>query len=218
MAEGQDDKERWLSIKEAAARLGVHPATLRRWANQGLIPVALTPGGHRRFDAAEVERFLEQRQRLRVVAGLERIWAEQALGQARKELSAHSAERWLEVFDERERAHKRQLGRRLMGLLLRFVALAEGGEPLLEEARAIGREHARNAQRLGLPLSRALQAAMFFRDAALEAALLLPQTASIRPEASLHLLRRMNVLLNAVLLAIAEAFDEVPGREPKGAG
>jgi len=204
--------EGWLTVRQAAKRLGVHPATLRRWANQGMLRAMRTPGGHRRFAAEDIERFQRQRQQLRVVAGLERIWAQQALDQARQELSAHPRERWLEVFDERERSHKRQLGRHLMDLLLRYVSLPGGGEALLEEARAIGREHARNALALGLPLSSALQAALFFRDAAMEAALLLPDTASVRPEASLHLLRRMNVLLNAVLLAIAERYDQTAVR------
>ena len=47
-----------LSISEAAARLGVHQNTLRRWANEGLVKSIRPPkqGGHRRFTAAEIER------------------------------------------------------------------------------------------------------------------------------------------------------------------
>ena len=39
----------WLTLSEAAEQLGVHPTTLRRWADNGDIPVSVTPGGHRRF-------------------------------------------------------------------------------------------------------------------------------------------------------------------------
>ena len=50
------DPERMLSLKEAAERLGVHPATLRRWADRGDVEVRLTAGGHRRFPLSEIER------------------------------------------------------------------------------------------------------------------------------------------------------------------
>lgn len=33
------DPDRLLSIKEAAAELGVHPETVRRWIREGSIPV-----------------------------------------------------------------------------------------------------------------------------------------------------------------------------------
>ena len=48
--------ERWLSLGPASRILGVDPDTLRRWADMGRIGVYLTPGGHRRFAKAEIER------------------------------------------------------------------------------------------------------------------------------------------------------------------
>lgn len=42
-------------LKEAAQHFGVHPDTLRRWANDGKIATAgITPGGHRLFDLNEI--------------------------------------------------------------------------------------------------------------------------------------------------------------------
>ena len=63
----------WLSLKQAADRLGIHPTTLRRWADSGEIPVMLTPGGHRRFAISDIERFSEEHRRMRMVAGLEHL-------------------------------------------------------------------------------------------------------------------------------------------------
>lgn len=197
----------WLSLKLASERLGVHPTTLRRWADNGEIPVMVTPGGHRRFATSDIERFAEERRRLKMVAGLEKIWAEQALTQARKEIASHRDEHWLSVFDEDDRERKRLLGRRLMGLMLQYVSLPEGGDDLLEEARAIGREHAENALGLGLPLVEAIQAMLFFRDTLVEVAIQLPEVAHVRPEANTRLLRRINTLLNAVQLSIADTHD-----------
>ncbi|HLE28553.1 MAG TPA: helix-turn-helix domain-containing protein [Anaerolineales bacterium] len=198
----------WLTLKQAAHKLGVHPTTLRRWADAGEILVMLTPGGHRRFAMADVERFAEERRRLRTMPGLEQLWAEQALTQARREIVAHRGEHWLAIFDEQDREQKRQLGRRLMGLILRYVAVNEGGEILLEEARVIGRAHAENALGLGLSLVEALQAMLFFRDTMVEVAMQLPEVAHVRPEANQRLLRRINTLLNAVQLAIADAYEQ----------
>lgn len=199
--------EIWLTIGQAAERLGVHSTTLRRWADEGDIPIMITPGGHRRFSVTDIDRFKDERHRLRVVAGLEKIWAEHALTRARAEVVSHREEELLLPFDEQEREHKRLLGRRMMGLLLQYVSIREGGEGILEEARAIGREHAENALNLGLPVSDALRVSMFFRDAVLEAALDLPEKAHVHTSANLELVRRINTLLNVVQLAITERYD-----------
>jgi len=44
-----------LSLQEASERLHVHADTLRQWADRGRIRTFRTPGGHRRFQAADVE-------------------------------------------------------------------------------------------------------------------------------------------------------------------
>ena len=41
----------WVSLRQAAELLGVHPATVRSWADKGELPSRRTPGGHRRFPA-----------------------------------------------------------------------------------------------------------------------------------------------------------------------
>jgi excisionase family DNA binding protein len=197
-----------MSLKQAAQQVGVHPTTLRRWADAGQIPVVLTPGGHRRFAAADLETFVANRRRLKYSAGLEQVWAEQALIQARQEIAVHRDEGWLAAFDEADREHKRQLGRRLMGLMLQYVARNAGGEDLLAEARAIGREHAENALHHGMSLVEAMQAILFFRDTLVEVAIHLPETAHVQAEANVQLLRRINALLNTVQLAMAEVYDQ----------
>jgi excisionase family DNA binding protein len=200
--------DEWLSLKQAAKRLGVHPGTLRRWADDGEIPVMLTPGGHRRFAEADIQNFAEQRRRLRVVSGLEQIWADHALKTARTEITTHHEQPWLSVFDEQDRENKRLLGRRLMGLILQYISLDEGGDDLVEEARAIGRVHAEKALQLGQPLADAMQAMLFFRDTMVEVAMQLPEVAHVRPETNQRLMRRINVILNAVQLAAADTFDQ----------
>lgn len=48
-----------VGISEAANRLGVHQNTLRKWADDGIIPSLRLPSGHRRFEVDELERFKE---------------------------------------------------------------------------------------------------------------------------------------------------------------
>jgi excisionase family DNA binding protein len=57
---------RLLSVGEAAAYLGVSPASLRKWSNQGLVPVFRTPGGQRRYSIQDLDGF---RRSMREVRG-----------------------------------------------------------------------------------------------------------------------------------------------------
>ena len=45
----------WLSLGEASLRIGVHPDTLRRWADARRVATWVTPGGHRRFTRAALD-------------------------------------------------------------------------------------------------------------------------------------------------------------------
>lgn len=54
---------RWLSLGPASQFLGIDPDTLRRWADDGRVPSWTTPGGHRRFDRAALERLAAGRRR-----------------------------------------------------------------------------------------------------------------------------------------------------------
>jgi excisionase family DNA binding protein len=49
-----------LTPSEVAAMFKVNPKTVTRWARAGKISAVRTLGGHRRFRAAEIRRFLDQ--------------------------------------------------------------------------------------------------------------------------------------------------------------
>ncbi|MCZ6765332.1 MAG: helix-turn-helix domain-containing protein, partial [bacterium] len=75
----EQGKTTWLSLGEAARRLNVHPTTLRRWASNGDIPVMVTPGGHRRFAPADVERIAQIHHGVQRVPDIKKIFASEAL-------------------------------------------------------------------------------------------------------------------------------------------
>jgi excisionase family DNA binding protein len=93
-----------LSTIEAARLTGIAPSSVKRWADQGLLPCVRTPGGHRRYDRLALEEFLRSRSRaasgpgegwLRRLLGAQRHEVESALLEARARLGA-----WHRVADE----------------------------------------------------------------------------------------------------------------------
>jgi len=58
--QGTPDQDALLTPSEVAAMFRVNPKTVTRWARAGKISAIRTLGGHRRFRASEIRRFLEQ--------------------------------------------------------------------------------------------------------------------------------------------------------------
>ncbi len=203
------ETEQWLSLSDAAALLGIHSTTLRRWADNGQIPFMLTPGGHRRFAMSDLNRFAASRRQAQSLSSIEQMWAEKALTQTRQEISRHKEnDAWLAQYDDQIREEHRLLGRRLMGLTLQYISDPEANGTLLQEASEIGKQYGRLCLQTHLPLTEALQTTLRFRDMLVDTAFQLPSTAAIKPEANLRLMRRINELLNVVHLAIARSYEQ----------
>ena len=197
--------EEFYTLKEAAGMLGVHTGTLRRWAQDGKVEVVRTPGGHRRFPSAEIDRIRYSggpEETEKVSDRLQQL----ALSSTRADLR-HEHGTWAEGLTEMDREEKRLLGRRLLGLLMQYVALNNGeGEDILDEARVVSRIYARSVVQSGVVLKDALRATMFFRDHIIESAVVLPEAAGRRPEANQKMFRRLNAFLNEVQIVIADAY------------
>lgn len=204
----QDDSQ-YLSLTAASKLLGVHSTTLRRWADQGAVPVYVTPGGHRRFARSDIEA-LAARQPLSTNA-LGSVWASKALAVTRNELAqrhSHDPQEWMRHVSDDERADWRRVGQQLMGVVLRYINGSSEDERLLDEARTIGADYAQLARRAGMPLTGALEAALFFRDSLVDAAMALPDESHLRPEENARLLRRISRVANEVHLAVAKGYEE----------
>lgn len=201
------DDATYLSLSAASKLLGVHSTTLRRWADDGAVPVYVTPGGHRRFARKDIEALAARRPLSAHALGS--AWAARALAQTRSELAAPtSRQSWLASIGEEDRAAWRRIGQQLMGVVLHYINSPRDDEELLAEARRIGGEYAVLARQVGMPLTAALEAALFFRDSLVESAMGLPAEAHLRPEASARLLRRISRVANEVHLAVAAAYEQ----------
>ena len=202
-----------MPLRHAAEFLGVHPTTLRRWADAGEIPVALTPGGHRRFTRADIEAFVARRKRLRTIGSLEQVWADRAMEATRRDLhlsNAHPA--WIDAFDEATRELHRVLGQKLMRISLSYLRAPDGDTAYLKSAERIGVLYAKSFRSHGLSLSQALPILFFFRDTMLQTTLQLPDLVNLTSASSLPIFRRMCTVFNAVELAIVEAYSSSGSR------
>jgi excisionase family DNA binding protein len=58
--ESNPEPEQLLTPSEVAAMFRVNPKTVTRWARAGKISAIRTLGGHRRFKASEIRKYLDQ--------------------------------------------------------------------------------------------------------------------------------------------------------------
>jgi excisionase family DNA binding protein len=198
----------WLTLGEAAEQLGVHANTLRRWADEGRLSFMLTLGGHRRFALQHIEELLAEQQQSPDSARVGELWIAATLEQMRTGLSTRGDARWVAEFDSGDRTHKRVLGRRMMELVQLFVTRNDGDEMVLAEARSMGRAYAESAMTAELPVTAALSAILFFRDALTLSIFDLPDGLHIPSAEQKRLLGRMTDLLDQVELAIVETYED----------
>ena len=156
----------WLSLAEACKLLGVHPSTLRRWADAGTLPSFRTPGGHRRFPAERLAAFMEERPASPTRSG-SAATVHSAVDQAREAMATQriSGEVWYRAFQgEAERKRMRHLGRRLFALAIEYLDRSRNPAPVLEEGREIGTLFGQECATLGVGLVDTVRALVFFRE------------------------------------------------------
>lgn len=186
-------REEWLSLQEASERLHVHADTLRQWADRGRIRSFRTPGGHRRFQAADVESLAAQAS---PELGL-LMYA--SVGRARMAASAGqlASEPWYASFDEAAKEKQRELGHDLMRSLVEYA-----GRPDKKDAAPIadlGERYAAMARSVGLSLGDAMRAFHLFETV----------VRSGVDELSLAQAGEVEWFLNEVLVAMVEAYGKV---------
>ncbi|MCB0720592.1 MAG: helix-turn-helix domain-containing protein [Bacteroidetes bacterium] len=196
-----DSQREFLGLTAAASQLGVHPATLRRWADQGDVLCVVTPGGHRRFLRSEIESLLHRREDDGNVAD---DLIESALISTRNEIDQLRDTRWLSSMSEAQRGELRQEGRKVMELLRAYVDESTDRADILDKLRDIGASYAQSARQAQLTLKELLEAISFFRSHILETTV---DDTALSNDGRRELFRNVNVFLNALLLSVAEMFE-----------
>ena len=200
----------WLTLSQASKMLGVHGATLREWSDKGLIESFQTPGGHRRFALADIRAFLELGRTgkgRRSLPGL----MDRAVAHTQSELQVAGEQPWMSTFAPEARQRQRALGRRLLGVMIQYLARESQAEVLLAEAREIGNAYGCECCDAGLSLADTIRAFFFFRDSITEVTVWLPQSGGAPRQDELRFFRQISEFLNSVHLAMVEAYSARKG-------
>ncbi len=187
--------------------LGVHPSTVRNWADKGQLPSHRTHGGHRRFRRNELDLWAKSQDVGDSKAEAAQV-VQSALGYTRLQISEGALEKqdWYQKLDAAAREEYARSGRKLMQGLNTFLASDEKvGQA---EARAKGYDYATLGRRHELDAVQATRAFLFFRNALQEALLSSYEGAAVHSaKAWADMARRMDAFTNQVLLSLLETYQ-----------
>src|SRR5207248_2184690 len=126
----QSDDE-WLTLGQVAEMLGMHPATVRLWANRNELQSRRTSGGHRRFRRVEIEAHLRPEMKRKPHPAVQ-ILVQSILGRVRFAFTDGTLnnQSWYQSFDEAAREAYRSLGRQVLDVLLRAFTEGANSEQL----------------------------------------------------------------------------------------
>jgi excisionase family DNA binding protein len=203
----KDRAGQWLSLGEAASRLGVDEATLRHWADTGRIRTFRTPGGHRRFHEHDL-RSLIQREVPRVdsLAHLvERRGAKLLAGSPARALHDRP---WFSSLDESLRSRARAYGREAFGAVVRYVAEPGARRTIREQLTEHGRQYGAHLRKAQVTPADAAEAFGHFRHLVLAMVTEPRGRGGMLNEEQVRILIEVSDLLDVVFGAILRAWDQ----------
>ena len=202
-------EDEWLSLSEAAELLGMHPATVRLWADRNELPARRTNGGHRRFRRSDIEARLRQdaERKPRPTA---QLLVQSVLGRVRFAFTDGTLKTlpWYEHFDDSALEAYRSLGRRVLELLLRALNDGTSAEELRAEAVLLGAEYGSVTRDSHVPVADAVRAFLYFRSLVDESVIQLAEVQGMRDHPDIpwaESLYQIQALTNELLPALIEA-------------
>ncbi len=197
----------WVSLRRAADILGVHPATVRNWADSGKLTFRRTAGKHRRFHIHDLRHYAQSQGDIQPIEL--QVIIQNALGQARMQVGSEQLEQasWYIAMSDGGKQRLREEGRRALEAIRAYVAAGAPDEQL-SSAITLGKDYAAHLIQDGLSLPQALRGFFYFSDFVLNAILtwseLSPPSNSLEWSA---LLRQVNTFINTMLLSIVEYYE-----------
>ncbi len=199
--------DKWLSLKDAAKVLGVHPSTVRLWSNKGILPTHKTQGGHRRYKQVEISLWAESSDRSNGIEP-ERMMQE-VVKTIRLQISEGrlQEESWYQKLDEDARTQYRTSSRSLFHGLMTYIAT--NGADAENEAYAIGYEYASRAHRYSLNYVDAAKAFLFFRNTLINSVIKVYQEANIPSRQTAETFSRMYAFTDDILISLLQTFQSL---------
>lgn len=199
-----------LTLSQASEILGVHPRTLRQWADQGHIVHVQTPGGHRRFPRREIEEFVR---RMGEKAGGQSL-AKAARSAIRAAITGEQPVRVSQTHPSPlppeltpdQRSAMRVVGRKLVGLVIRYAA-GDTDEEVLEQARELGAAYGRLCRGAGMSVTSTISTFNFFRNPIIDVTFEASAETAGLDRSKPQLYQRLDRFFNEVLLATVSAVE-----------
>ena len=181
-------QELLISISEASQILGVSEAALRQWTDEGKIKAFITPGGHRRYSKTELKRFVTSQQKRLNIKDL--VVELEDTTRLHREIAQTSFQTtpWYNKLNAESQEHLADLGRRLLHLIVRYIAEPSKREEITKLARDVGHDHGETLAKLDLPLTDSVEAFILHRNSIMNA--------------TVHLVRKREALSGRVVQAI----------------
>ena len=199
--------EEWLTLSDVSSMLGMHPSTVRTWADQGILPVYRTQGGHRRFLKKEIDLWVQTSRQKKEVKPENAL--RDVLRQIRFKIGENQleSEKWYQKLDNDARQKYGMSGKSLMQSLISYLS-AEGEEDAIAEARSLGYEYASRGRRYGLSLIDATCAFLFFRNVLLDAMIAVYLDARVSDaETWGDMLSRIHAFTDQTMLSLMETYQ-----------
>ncbi len=202
-----NENSEWVSLRKAAEILGVHPATVRNWAESGKLPFRRTAGKHRRFNVQDLQFYAQTQGDIQPLE-LQLI-IQNALGQTRMQVGSDRLEEapWYVAMSAASKGHLREQGRRVLEAIRDYVA-AGAPDSDLSTAIKLGKDYATQLVADGLTLPQALRGFFYFGEFVFNS--ILNWSEVTQPKNSSEwssLLRQVNTFMNAMLLSIVEYYE-----------
>lgn len=199
----------WVSLGEAARIIGVHPATIRNWAERGDLPFRRTPGGHRRFRRADLKQWISTHPAHPYTHEAQLV-VQNALGRTRLEIADRrklAGENWYRQLSEAGREGMRQHGLRLMDGLIRHLAAPREADGMAV-AKDIGIAYGQLLRGESLSLSQALHGYLYFSDFLLDAVFEMAETNAGRTAIDWNdMLRQVHAFTRQILVSMIEVYN-----------
>jgi excisionase family DNA binding protein len=206
-------EDEWLSLSEAAEMLGMHPATVRLWADRNELPSRRTNGGHRRFRRSDIEARLrhDAERKPRPTA---QLLVQSVLGRVRFAFTDGTLKTlsWYENFNDSALEAYRSLGRRVLELLLRALNNGTSVDELRAEAVLLGAEYGSVTRDSHVPVADAVRAFLYFRSLVDESVIQLAEVQGVRDHPDIpwaESLYQIQTLTNEILPTLIEA-SQIP--------
>lgn len=208
----------WLSIREACAFLGVDQSTLRRWTNDGRVPVFKTPGGHRRYAREDLRALVvgNPRKAVRSRVSRQELTSRTLSAYQDDYLKTAREQKWFRAFGATSQEEHRRIGRRLVDLAIRYAATTghqDDRAELLDEGRDIGSHYGVSSARAGMTTSETIEVFLYFRYPVVKALLEVIEKESLPARRASRLFIGIDDFIDEVLVAMIRAHGDVTGAE-----